>query len=742
MTKPATESLASFLESASDPAIVADDHDRILVVNHSAESLFGYRHLELVGRPLQELMALPDPNADPGHALGRGATVVARHRDGHPMRLSVAFRSVPVEHGLLTAAYFRPEGSSPTDAAATLDRLPVPVTRFDPDGHLTYANFAAAAALGAKGGELAGRMPTEFGLPIEAGQVWLDSVVQAAESEMGRRFEFTVPDPAPPRSFAATATPERDSSGGVGAVLVTLQNVTDRQRFAHAAESAELKFRRVTEGSQDLISQHDADGRFRYASPAALVILERHPESVLGRPLLDFVHHEDRQAVQHAFQEAAVREAGRLITFRLLKPDGRPVWCEMTAHWSASLPAAAPTVSCIIRDVTERIRGEEILRGASRMEATATLAAGVAHDFNNLMTTILGNAELLLTDPGFPDATSRLTQVAEAAKRGGALAQQLLAYARGGKYQAQIVSVNEIVIQALALQKHAMPPRIQLESILDPATPYVEADPVQIGQVVTNLFINAGEAIPGSGRVMVKTLAVDLAPEEVADKPGLAPGPNVIIEVADTGTGIDAAALPRIFEPFFSTKFQGRGLGLAAAYGIVKNHRGYIAVDSTLGKGTRIRIYLPTVTAAPRSPRVVADPYPTGEETILLVDDDEAVIEVTKSILERLNYRVLVARHGIEAVEVARTHPGEIDLALLDMGMPLAGGAEAFPFLRAARPRMRILISSGYEMNDVVQGLLAAGADAFLQKPYRVTTLARGIRRVLDRTAARGRLDD
>ncbi|MFN0178797.1 MAG: PAS domain-containing protein [Gemmatimonadales bacterium] len=742
MSKPATESLVSFLESASDPAIVADDDDRILVVNHSAESLFGYRHLELVGRPLRELMALPDPTGDPGHTLGHRVTVVARHRDGHPMRLSVAFRSVPVEHGPLTAAYFRPEGSSPADPAATLDRLPVPVTRFDPDGHLTYANFAAVTALGAKGEELAGRLPTELGLPIEAGQAWLDSVIQAAASGMGRRFEFTVPDPAPPRSFAATATPERDSTGGVGAVLVTLQNVTDRQRFAHAAELAELKFRRATEGSQDLISQHDTDGRFRYASPAAQLILEQHPEALLGRPLVDFVHQDHRPAVEQAFREAAVREVGRLITFRLLKPNGAPVWCEMTAHWSAGWPEPTPTVSCIIRDVTERIRGDEILRGASRMEATATLAAGVAHDFNNLMTTILGNAELLLTDPGFPDASSRLAQVAEAAKRGGALAQQLLAYARGGKYQTQVVSVTEIVTEALALQKHAMPPRIQLEAILDPAAPCIEADPVQIGQVITNLFINAGEAIPASGRVTVKTLAVDLGPDAIADKPGLAPGPHVVIEVADTGKGIEAASLPRIFEPFFSTKFQGRGLGLAAAYGIVKNHHGYIAVDSTLGKGTTIRIYLPTVTATARSPHPIADPFPTGDETILLVDDDEAVIEVTKSILERLNYRVLVARHGIEAVEVTRTHSGPIDLTLLDMGMPLAGGAEAFPFLRAARPKMRILISSGYEMNDVVQGLLAAGADAFLQKPYRVTTLARGIRRVLDRTAASGRLED
>jgi CheY-like chemotaxis protein len=228
---------------------------------------------------------------------------------------------------------------------------------------------------------------------------------------------------------------------------------------------------------------------------------------------------------------------------------------------------------------------------------------------------------------------------------------------------------------------------------------------------------------------------VTLGAAEVAGKPGLAPGPTVLLQVADTGKGIEPSVLARIFEPFFSTKFQGRGLGLAAAYGIVKNHRGYIGVESVLGKGTTFSIHLPAVSAVSHPPAPVQDPYPTGEETLLLVDDDEAVIEVTKSILERLRYRILVARHGIEAVEIARTYQGRIDLALLDMGMPLAGGAEAFPFLKAARPEMRILISSGYELNEVVQGLLTAGADAFLQKPYRVSALAKGIRAVLDRTA-------
>ncbi|MEO8452966.1 MAG: ATP-binding protein, partial [Gemmatimonadota bacterium] len=439
-----------------------------------------------------------------------------------------------------------------------------------------------------------------------------------------------------------------------------------------------------------------------------------------------------QERIRDALESLERSASTGLLGYRLLRADGRIVWCETSAHAAPAGPDGAPAIICITRDITERIRSEEILRTASRMEATATLAAGVAHDFNNLLAGILGSAELLLEDGDYRDAATRLTQIADAAKRGGALAQQLLAYARGGRYKVEPVDLNVIVHEALHLQRHATPPRIQLEEDLDPGIAAVEADPVQLGQVITNLCINACEATPGIGRVVIRTRKVTLTAAEVATKPGLVPGPAVVLEVHDTGQGMDPPTQARIFEPFYSTKFQGRGLGLAAAYGIVKNHRGYIGVESALGHGTTFTIFLPANAGAPKQVAPAKDSYPTGTETVLLVDDDEAVLQVTRSILERLRYRVVLARNGIEAVEVARAYPGEIHLAVLDMGMPHAGGAEAFPFLRASRPSMRILISSGYEMNDVVQNLLASGANAFLQKPFRVSALATEIRAVLD----------
>ncbi len=743
--RPDIESLVSFLEYAPDPAIVADDQDRIVVVNHSAESLFGYRRLEMVGRPLHELVPNLPPQGvqTPNVVVGEDTTVVAHHRDGHAMRLSVSFRSVPLEHQLLTAAYFRPSLPSPEPLAPApngLDRLPVAACRFDTAARLIYANVAAHGVLGASPQRLLAKLPSEFGLAAQAGQSWLEAVQDALTTAVPRRFGLCLELGGGTRWFAGTAVPEMGDDGAVRSVLVVTQDVTALHRTRAEFETAEIRFQRLTEGSHDLISQHAPDGIFIFASRAATNLLQRTPESLIGLSLSEFVHDEDRPKVAAAVAAAAQDHAEPLITFRLRRQDGSLIWCELTAQGTHAGASAA--VTCITRDITERIRTEEILRAASRMEATATLAAGVAHDFNNLMTSILGNAELLLTDPEFPDTASRLNSIADSAKRGGALAQQLLAYARGGKYQSQSVSVNEVARQALHLQRHAMPPRIQLEADLDVNHPAIAADPVQIGQIITNLCINATEAIPGVGRLTVRTRQLTLTTADVANKPGLAAGPSVLIQVADSGTGIDPTVLPRVFEPFFSTKFQGRGLGLAAAYGIVKNHRGYIGVESVMGRGTTFSIFFPAIESLPERPTAAPEAFPTGHETLLLVDDDEAVIEVTKAILERLHYQVLVARHGIEAVEIARTHAGTIDLAILDLGMPLAGGAESFPFLKAARPDMRVMISSGYEMNDVVQGLLSAGADAFLQKPYRVSALARGIRQVLERRVSGTRVAD
>ncbi|HAK95625.1 MAG TPA: hypothetical protein DCM87_11630 [Planctomycetes bacterium] len=388
----------------------------------------------------------------------------------------------------------------------------------------------------------------------------------------------------------------------------------------------------------------------------------------------------------------------------------------------------------LLEDITERKAIEEAMRSASRLEATATLAGGIAHDFNNLMTGVLGNAQLLAAAfEGNAEARAQIETIARAAERAGELAQLLVAYARGGKYQPRVISLNDVVGDTLALQEHSFPPRIAIERRLAPDLWNVEADPVQMHQVLMNLCINACEAIEGNGRVTIRTSNVALRPEDVAHGGFLKPGRHVCLAVEDTGRGMDPPTLARVFEPFYTTKTQGRGLGLAAVYGIVKNHGGCLNVKSAPGKGSVFETYFPAADA-PRTvlrKRAEGD-IPAGDETILFIDDEAAIVEIGRRALERLGYRVLAATTGERALEIVRTFEGPIHAAILDVGMPGLGGAALLPMLREARPGMRIMICSGYEPEEAAGELKNRGADAFLQKPFRIEQLGRTLREALD----------
>jgi len=386
----------------------------------------------------------------------------------------------------------------------------------------------------------------------------------------------------------------------------------------------------------------------------------------------------------------------------------------------------------VIEDVTQRKRSEEAMLRASRMEATATLAGGIAHDFNNLMVAVLGNAELLRLRCGERPEAEMLDDICRAAQQAGELAQQMLAFARGGKYQPKVMNLNDTIQETLRLQERSFPPRVRIERDIAPELWNVEADPAQMGQVLMNLCINAVEAIPGNGRILLTTRNIELKSPLEGGAPDLPPGRYVYLAVEDTGCGMSAKTLERVFEPFFSTKFQGRGLGLAAVYGIIKNHGGRITVYSEPGQGATFKIYLPATPAEiPAWPKPESG-IPTGTETLLVIDDEAIVLDATRKMLERLGYQVLCARNGEEALELARSFEGDIHLALLDMGMPVMGGAEAWPRLKEIRPGLKVIVCSGYELDASSQALLDAGASAFLQKPFRVTELAQALRRALE----------
>ena len=378
----------------------------------------------------------------------------------------------------------------------------------------------------------------------------------------------------------------------------------------------------------------------------------------------------------------------------------------------------------------ERSRAETRTRESVIMEMATNLAAGVAHDFNNLMVGVMGYAELLRMDlAGDPEKLRMLDVIVASARRAGDLAHQMLAFSGGGTYSPRLLSLNSVVANALR-HSSAVPETVELQLELEPQLWDTEADSAQISQIVEHLCANAVEAMDARGSLLVSTSNTTLGGREADGYPSLRPGDYVCLTVEDTGCGMDRDTQAKMFEPFYTTKFQGRGLGLSAVYGIVKNHGGGIAFYSEPGGGSVFRVYLPA--------RRVVDPaaepdLPGGNETVLIVDDEEMVLSLTRRGLEQWGYRVLEARDGREALHVAETHAGEIDLVLLDLGMPVMGGRETLPRLRELLPDARTIVCSGYGQQSTIQEMLAAGADDFIVKPFRLESLASAVRRQLDR---------
>ena len=392
-------------------------------------------------------------------------------------------------------------------------------------------------------------------------------------------------------------------------------------------------------------------------------------------------------------------------------------------------------IQCNIRDITGRKRAEEIAIRPRVWKWRPPFAGGVAHRVNNLMMSVLGYAELLKADlSGQSRLLEMLDTIARSAQETSNLAQQMLAFARGGGYQPRIISLNDTINEMLQLwlAHRTMPADIRLLRHLAPDLWHVGADAAQMGQILVNLLSNALEAMVDSGRITVSTRNIMMTEPSRS----LRLGPYICLAVQDTGSGMSEGVRSKAFEPFFSTKFQGRGLGLPAVYGIVQNHNGggrhpQQARARHYGDGVLARTPAARAGKArplPRAPEVVA----TGAETILVIEDDETVRQMTQRILKRLGYQVLTARGGTEAVELAQHQDGRIHLALLDMEMPVMNGSRTYPLLTQARPGLKVIVYSGHELDVSIQALLDAGARAFINKPSDLKTLAGEVRRVLD----------
>jgi len=464
---------------------------------------------------------------------------------------------------------------------------------------------------------------------------------------------------------------------------------------------------------------------------------------MLGQQLAGFVHPDNRAEAVHLLAELCLKPGSRgHLELRLLQKNGQYV--DVEAVMTNLLDN--PNVQGIVinsRNIVERKLAEEALRDSEeqlrqsqKMDAVGQLAGGVAHDFNNLLAVIIGYSDLLLKRRAELGAgrESMIEEISKAGHRAAGLTRQLLAFSRKQVLQPRVLDLNAVVGDMDKMLKRLIGEHIQMLTKLAPDLKTVRADPGQVEQVLLNLAVNARDAMSGGGKLTIETANVVLDSQFTLTHQAIEPGPYVMLAVSDTGGGMSAEVKARIFEPFFTTKEQdkGTGLGLSTVYGIVKQSGGSIWVYSEPGRGSTFKVYLPCVDEQADLEEIPsgATSY-AGTETILLVEDEEAVRAVANEILTMNGYRVLQATHGNDALEVSRTHPGSIDLMVTDVVMPLMGGPELAECLVRTRPQMRVLYMSGYTDDAIVhQGVLSEGT-AYLQKPFTAEAFARKLREAL-----------
>ncbi len=429
-----------------------------------------------------------------------------------------------------------------------------------------------------------------------------------------------------------------------------------------------------------------------------------------------------------------------LVETKLVKKDGTFLHCRIRV---SRLDKQDPSKGFIfvITDISELKILQIQLQQAQKMEAIGVLAGGISHDFNNILMGIQGHLSLMQIDiSAVEKVKSHTKHIGRLVKTAADLTKHLLGFARGGKYKISTLNINELIPLAL---KIFAPTRkdIVVHECYDECLHLVDADHTQLEQVFVNLLINASQAMPEQGDIFIKTQNCVI--DENHEYPfEVHPGPYIKVTIKDTGIGMDQETQTRVFDPFFSTKGtddkKGRGLGLSTVYGIVKNHDGFILVDSNIGEGASFHVWLPKSDNYDLQETVEEShditPMQEGSETILLVDDEEEVVNIGKSFLEELGYKPLVARDGLEAVEIFKIHKDKISLVVLDLIMPGMNGRQAFAEIKKIQENSKILISTGYTIDGKIEDLLNQGCQGFIQKPFSLNEFSHAIRKILDKT--------
>lgn len=602
---------------------------------------------------------------------------------------------------------------------------------YDTEGKLLLLNRRGARIFGGTKRDLTGKSWYEV-LPGTL-DLHIGRINQVMERGRGGTFEDLLDLPIGKTWVSSNVYPVKDDEGNVTGVQITAYDITERKQAEEELKQSERRFREMADLLPTIVCEVDTDNRIIYANRVGFETFGYSKTDFdSGLFITDLIHPDEMNTALRRIRQISRGGDHGPEEYRLLKKNGSEI---------IGLTDGAPIyrdndligIRFSITDTTEKKKLESQLQQAQKMEAIGTLAGGIAHNFNNLLMTITGNVSLMSLEAHPDQGNSKyLRSIKQAAQSGAKLTGQLLGYARGGKYEVKPLKLNSLVKETCEVFGMTHKDIIVHQNLAEDLAE-IRADRIQIEQVLLNLHINAAEAMPEGGEVFITT--ANISHRDIGTKCfTVQPGQYILFSIRDTGAGMDKKTMSCIFDPFFSTKGLGKstGLGLSSAYGIIKNHDGYIDVESQKGKGTTFCVYLP---ASRGQRKEVAAPIEEkaekGTGTILLVDDEEMVLDVGADLISSLGYTTLKARDGSEAIDIFKNGNGSIDMVFLDIVMPGMSGGDTYDSLKEINPHVKILLSSGYDIDTQANEILNRGADGFIQKPYALKDLSEKIKQVI-----------
>lgn len=753
----------ALIESAPDAMVIVDGDGIITIANERTEKLFGYLRAELIGSPVEILIPdrfrersiasrqpyLSDPNLSP---LGEAMELFGRRKDGHEFPVEINMSPLQTEEGVVVTIVIRNIAGRKLNEEAlraseellrsAFDRTNVAMVLTDTADRFVRVNAAFTQMFGYSQAELLKMAMHDITHPDNLAE----TQARRAELLAGKGYHFEVEQRYIHKDKhiiwgLINVSLVRNALGQPFLYVGQVQDITERKRTETALKEMQKRLEHVVFSNPAVIfTSAVEDNRIRdisWISDNVREIMGYTPEEALaGNWWFGNIHPEDRNRVRdnihrtlpaqgHAIDEYRFRYSNN--TYRWVRSEmrlvrdaaGKPV--EAVGSWS---------------DITERKQLEDQILQAQKMDAIGKLAGGIAHDFNNLLTVINGYCELLTSglQPG-DGIREPLDEIHNAGERAATLTRQLLAFSRKAVLTPVVLDLNELLTNLQKMLSRLIGENIELKVVLNPSVWKVKVDPSQMEQVIVNLVVNARDAMPQGGKVVIETTNVEFDENYANQHPETQHRQYVQVSVSDTGCGMDAAIQSRIFEPFFTTKApdKGTGLGLSVVHGIVKQSGGRVEVQSEVGVGTTFRIYLPmAIDEAPASRLIVPKRSRAGKETILLVEDEAGVRTLARLILEKQGYKVLDAKNGEEAITLSKNFPGIIDIMVTDTVMPKMSGTQLAQHLAASRPKMKVLYLSGYTDDAVVHHGIMDTETPFLQKPFTLESLTNKVRDLLD----------